>query len=116
LIYAPYEMRLREGRSYREPDLLFVRAGEQARLTDQRLLGPADLVIELLSDETVARDQREKFREYEADGIAEYWLIDPRAEPPTVTIYALGADGRYAAISADEQGRIRSRVLAGLWI
>lgn len=116
LVYAPFEMKLREGRSYREPDLLFVRASERARLTNQRLTGPADLVIELLSDESVARDQREKFREYEAAGIGEYWLIDPRAEPPIVTMYALEADGRYAPIPADERGRLHSRVLAGLWV
>jgi Uma2 family endonuclease len=116
LVYAPFEMKLRDGRSYREPDLLFVRAGERARLTNQRLTGPADLVIELLSDESVARDRDEKFREYEAAGVREYWLIDPRLEPPTVKMFALETDGRYAGIPADERGRLHSRVLAGLWI
>src|SRR5262245_6676684 len=39
LVYAPFEMKLREGRSYREPDLLFVSTSEHARLTNQRLVG-----------------------------------------------------------------------------
>ncbi|MEJ7756097.1 MAG: Uma2 family endonuclease [Nocardioidaceae bacterium] len=39
--------------------------------------GAADLAIEIISPESIGRDRGEKFVEYEAAGIREYWLIDP---------------------------------------
>jgi Uma2 family endonuclease len=116
LFYAPFEMKLREGRSYREPDLLFMSAAEQGRLTTQRLIGAADLAVEIVSEESVERDLREKVREYEAAGVREYWLFDPRDGQRMVTMLALGADGRFAELPADARGRIHSRVIDGLWI
>src|SRR5918992_1829479 len=76
VIFAPFEMRL--ARSAREPDLLFVAAQHRDRLTGKRVEGPADLVIELVSDDSVARDRAEKFREYQEAGVLEYWVFDPR--------------------------------------
>ena len=43
-------------------------AGNQRRLTPMRLLGPADLVIEVVSDDSVTRDTSEKRRTIEAEG------------------------------------------------
>ena len=42
------------------------------RLTEARLSGPADLVVEVVSDDSVARDRADKFYEYQAAGITEY--------------------------------------------
>ncbi len=40
-------------------------------------IGMADLVIEVVSDDSVARDRADKFYEYQTAGIQEYWIIDP---------------------------------------
>lgn len=116
MLTAPFEMKLRAGRSYREPDLFFVRTEHLDRLDAKQLVGPADLVVEIVSEESVDRDLREKRLEYEAAGIAEYWLIDPRGELPSLTMLALGAGGTYESITPDAACRLHSRVLPGFWI
>ena len=47
------------------------------RFKENRLEGAADLVVEIISPESVDRDRDRKFYEYEQGGILEYWLIDP---------------------------------------
>ena len=71
---APFQMKLANGR---EPDVLFIASEHVDRLQETYLDGPADLVIEILLPESAARDRGEKFYEYEAEGVPEYWLIDP---------------------------------------
>ena len=73
---APFEMRL--ATSAREPDILFVAKANLDRIKPMRLMGPADLVVELISDDSVHRDRIDKRRDYEAAGVPEYWLFDPR--------------------------------------
>lgn len=116
VLTAPFEMRLWIGRSSREPDILFVAREHQDRLTEDRLEGPADLVIELVSDSSVARDRADKFYEYQEAGVREYWIIDPRPPTQRADFYRLMPDGRYQAVLPDEQGRYHATVLAGFWL
>lgn len=115
VLQAPVEMRLHPGRSSREPDLLFVAEGHRARVGDQRIDGAADLVVELISDESVTRDRVEKFAEYQAAGIPEYWLLDPRPGHHRGQFFQL-TDGLYRAIEPDADGRYRSAILPGFWL
>jgi Uma2 family endonuclease len=104
-------MRLASRPSGREPDLLFVAAAHAERLRDTYLDGPADLVVEIVSPDSVDRDRVEKLGEYEAAGIPEYWVIDlPRQE---ALFYRLGDDGQYRQIPPDPDGIYRSSVLEG---
>jgi Uma2 family endonuclease len=112
---CPFEMKLREGRSCREPDLLVVLNEHRERLTPQRLEGPADLVIEILSPESVTRDRVVKFRELEQEGVPEYWIVDARTGQYGVVAYWRGPDGRYQPIEASD-GRLDSHVLDGFWL
>jgi len=114
VIAAPYEMRL--ARSAREPDLLFIAREHLDRLTPERFLGGADLVIELISDDSVGRDRIAKLADYAAAGIPEYWLFDPRPRQQRADFFLLGANGRYATASLDADGRFHSRVLPGFWL
>ena len=111
---APVEMRLQPGRSSREPDLLFVANRHQARVGAQRVDGPADLVVELISDESVTRDRVEKFAEYQAAGIPEYWLLDPRSGHHRAQFFQL-TDGLYRPVEPDADGRYRSAIVRGFW-
>ena len=64
---GPYTMRLPSGNA-REPDVFFVTASKTNLLTESELQAPADLVIEVISDDSIARDRDTKFFEYQAAG------------------------------------------------
>ncbi|MGH2458212.1 MAG: Uma2 family endonuclease [Chloroflexota bacterium] len=107
---APFQMRLPEPqRRGREPDILFVRAEHRDRLRNTYLDGAADLVVEIISPESVGRDRGEKFVEYEQAGVEEYWLIDP--DRRQAEFYQLGPDGRYHLVLGGARGEYRSEVL-----
>ncbi len=111
---APFLMRLPNIQRGREPDILFVRREHLDRLRETYLDGPADLVVEIISPESVGRDRGDKFVEYEQAGIPEYWLIDPirhRAE-----FYQLDSENRYRIIDPDATGIYHSAVVEGFWL
>jgi len=60
-----------------QPDLFVVLHGGGARITDKNVQGPPDLVIEILSPGTSARDRELKRKRYEHFRVREYWLVDP---------------------------------------
>jgi Uma2 family endonuclease len=111
---APFEMRLE--RSAREPDILFVAEANLTQLTDKRLMGPADLVVEIVSDDSVGRDRDDKFYEYEAARIPEYWIIDPRPNRRRAYFYQLDPQGQYQQIAVGAEGVYRSQQLPGFWL
>ena len=116
VLTAPFEMRVLPGRSSREPDLLFIAHEHQDRLTAERLDGPADLVVELVSDSSVARDRDDKFYEYQEAGVPEYWIIDPRPGKERADFYQLTPQGKYQAALPDANGRYHPSVLPGFWL
>jgi Uma2 family endonuclease len=112
---GPYTMRAAEGGSGREPDVFFVSTANFSRVTDKVLEGPADLVVEVVSDDSVNRDRVEKFDEYEAAGIHEYWVIDPRPHRKRADFFVLTTEGRYQQVVASD-GVYRSNVLPDFWL
>lgn len=116
IVSAPFEMKLRAGRSYREPDLLFVKTENLDRIDAKRLTGPADLAIEVLSEDDPNRDRVEKFAEYQDAGIPEYWIVEGREGRAGVEFYRLGLDGRYVLVTMAADGRFYSDVVSGFWL
>lgn len=108
---APFLMKLERGR---EPDVLFVAREHLDRLKENYLDGPADLVIEIVSPDSVERDRGSKFVEYEAAGVKEYWLIDPLRE--RAEFYQLDQEGFYRPVPPDGEGVYRSQVVPGFWL
>lgn len=107
---APFQMKLMHGR---EPDLLFVRQEHLGRLKENYLDGPADLVVEIVSPESVGRDRGEKFYEYAQGGVPEYWLIDPQTR--WAEFYRLEEEHYDLAFSGKE-GEYCARELPGFWL
>lgn len=111
VIIPPFQMKL--ATSGREPDLLFVATEHLDRLQETYLDGPADLVVEIVSPESIGRDRGEKFYEYAQGGVPEYWLIDPQAE--IAEFYRL-AGTHYRLVLGDHEGRYEAQTVPGLWL
>ena len=106
---APYQMKLSPEGSGREPDILFVAREHASRLTEEGVAGPADLVVEIVSPESIGRDRGEKFYEYAQGGVAEYWLIDPAKK--WAEFYRLDGD-HYRTLFEGAEGEFHSQVLS----
>ncbi|MCC6458145.1 MAG: Uma2 family endonuclease [Caldilineaceae bacterium] len=111
VLAAPCEMRLETTGTSREPDILFVAEANRGRISEKRIDGPADLVIEIISNESVARDRGDKFYEYQANGVREYWIIDPRPTSTRADFWVLDEDGRYRPVPIEPDGIYRSTIL-----
>ncbi len=82
LCLAPTGLHFDDGNSF-EPDLFWVsKTNTRCTLQDDGHYwqGAPDLVIEILSPSTEARDRDTKFRVYERYGVGEYWLVNPTAQ------------------------------------
>lgn len=115
LLSAPYEMKVTPDSNAREPDILFVKTENKRYLEEQRLAGAADLVIEVVSPESVKRDNEDKFAEYEAAGVQEYWIIDSRPDHQSAEFWVLDEHGRYQSMPVHNQ-IYHSTVLSGFWL
>lgn len=94
LLPAPFDLRLPGGLAAPvQPDLVFLRAGNQPRPGDRSFEGVPDLVVEVLSPGTRHLDRSVKLSAYREAGVPEYWLVDPRTR--TVQVLALEG-GEYA--------------------
>jgi Uma2 family endonuclease len=111
VLSTPFQVKLEQGR---EPDLIFVAQAHLDRLLENRVEGAPDLVVEIVSPESVGRDRGEKFNEYERGGVPEYWLIDPQVR--WAAIYNRDAGGRYQLSFTGTDGVFRSQVIAGFWL
>lgn len=108
----PFVMALETSGAYREPDLQVILEGNPGRLTETAMHGPADLCVEVVSAESVARDYGDKFEEYEKGGVREYWIIDPLRQE--AHFYALQPSGLYARTLPDAEGIYRTPLVPRL--
>lgn len=112
---APFQMRIPSRPSGREPDVLVLRAEHLDRVKRLWVEGPADLVVEIISEESVTIDRVDKLREYQQAGVPEYLIVDGREGRQGFEFYRLVDDGRYLPVTPDGDGRYHSLVLPGLW-
>jgi Uma2 family endonuclease len=106
-----YPMRLDE-RWSPEPDLLVVREERRHLLKPQRLEGPADWVIEIVSEGDPEFERREKLPRYRQARIPEIWLVDPFRREVAVECFR---DDSYET-EAIASGKLRSTVVPDFWI
>jgi Uma2 family endonuclease len=105
-------IRLRSGRVRRLADLFFVGAARTALFKKTYFDGAPDVVVEVVSPDSTSRDYREKFDDYEASGVGEYWVINSLAQ--RANAYEL-EKGKYRELE-EKKGIIRSQALKGLFI
>ena len=74
-LVAPYDVRM-SSRRVVEPDVVYVAAEHLDRITEARCEGAPDLVVEVSSSSTRARDRLAKRALYESEGVLEYWFVD----------------------------------------
>jgi Uma2 family endonuclease len=99
--------------SGRLPDVLFMtREQVEQRLRHTYLEDAATLAVEVVSPESVERDEDQKFREYAKAGVREYWLINPMRR--AAAFFELKSN-RYKALPI-ENGVVRSRVVDGFFL
>jgi Uma2 family endonuclease len=106
-------VRLDGGETRRIPDILYVSEARRSLMKPTYFEGPPDLAVEIVSNDSQSRDWREKFLEYEASGLREYWIVDPMSQ--RIETYSPGEDGKYVRI-AEVDGKIPSTVLPGFYL
>ena len=96
-----------------QPDIAVI--CDESKLDERGCVGSPDLIIEILSPHTAARDMKTKRDLYEKHGVKEYWLVHPTDK--TFMIYRLMHDKQYpkAEIYAD-QDIVESTAIEGLKI
>src|SRR5688500_11376079 len=72
---GPIDVLFAEG-DYFAPDLVFVRRDRKEIVSDRGIEAAPDLVIEIMSASTGARDRGIKRERYALFGVADYWLVD----------------------------------------
>ena len=103
---APYDVRLVKlgtpphpadaaVRTVVQPDVCVI--CDPAKIEKRGCLGSPDLIIEVTSPGTAARDWKDKFDLYEENGVTEYWIADPLA--PSISVFVLdAATARYRLV------------------
>ena len=76
-----------------QPDLLFI-TSERSHIIRDRIWGPPDLVVEVLSPATRRRDRTTKLGWYRCYGVRECWLLDPAAGVLDVVGPTVGPEDR----------------------
>jgi Uma2 family endonuclease len=89
LYAAPTDVVLDEG-EIPQPDIFWAPEGGRCVKINKRMYGPPDLVVEILSPSTEARDRKAKYSLYERHGVREYWMVN--ADERFVEVYALADD------------------------
>lgn len=99
-----------------EPDVCFFGNTKAAQFKPAQLKFPApDFIAEVLSlsPTTETIDRGVKFEDYAANGVEEYWLVNPALEQ--VEQFSL-REGRFVPVGTFADGQIKSHVIQGFAI
>lgn len=77
ILYAPIDVILADNQ-VRQPDLILIHRERMNILSNRGVIGPPDLVVEILSPSTLKRDKIDKLNTYANFHIPEYWIVEPK--------------------------------------
>ncbi len=109
---APFEVHLSDLSRPVQPDVLFLSNEQMPEGNAQIFIGAPTLIVEVISPSSIRLDRNVKFDLYEATGVSEFWLVDPKTR--SIEIYTL-SNGEYALLgqfTGDEN--VKSNVLDGI--
>lgn len=86
VFYAPCDVYL-DDENVVQPDLLFISKDRLNIIGDKNIQSAPNLVIEIISENSVYRDMVQKKRLYARFGVKEYWIVIP--EEKEVEVYIL---------------------------
>ena len=110
VFYAPTDVKFTNTDTV-QPDMVFVSSERSHIITEDNIRGAPDLVIEILSPSTAARDRTFKRALYERHGVNEYWMVDNDAR--NITVLLLGESGYELAGIYGEGQTLTSPTLSG---
>ena len=97
-----------------EPDIVFFSKEKSNKFTNDQMLFPApDFIVEILSDPTKKYDRNEKFIDYAAHGVGEYWIIDPELE---IAEQYFNENGKFSLFQKLHKGQLESKLVKGFAI
>ena len=121
IYHAPFDVRLPKNNELKDnkiydvvqPDICVI--CDLSKLDDRGCIGAPDLIVEVLSPSTLKYDWNYKFNLYEAAGVREYWIVDPKAK--VVNVFLLQSDGKYDLGTVYEHNqKVPVHILKGLEI
>ena len=96
-IFGPYDVR--------RPDIIYFTNENLKRIGDKALQSPPDLCVEILSPSSIKIDRKDKFEQYEAAKVPNYWTVDP--EECTAEAFVL-RKGKYVPAGEGKNGDVVS--------
>ncbi|HMB91435.1 MAG TPA: Uma2 family endonuclease [Rhodothermales bacterium] len=113
VIPAPIDVFLSE-EDTPQPDLIYIASDRLGIIGEKKIEGAPDLIMEILSPSTAYYDLKDKKRLYEAHGVKEYWIIDPKAKE--IEVYK--NKGQHFQLTSREvgEGMIPSSLLNGFTV
>jgi Uma2 family endonuclease len=114
VLTAPFEVHLSATSRPVQPDVLFIRTEQQPAAGTQYFEGAPALIVEVISPGSIRLDRHVKFDAHERAGVAEYWLVEPKARLVEVYIWSNGEYALSGQFTGDEL--VESKLLAGLQV
>jgi len=102
---APIDVYFEETETY-QPDIIFISKERLNIISETKIKGAPDLIIEILSPATAYYDLGRKYEVYEKNGVKEYWIVHP--ERKSIEIYQ-NQEGQFKLIQiAKEKDTVNS--------
>ena len=108
---APIDVDLGSGNAF-QPDLVVVLKAHLNKVTEKKIVGAPDMVVEVASPSTAAYDRLTKYEKYAQAGIPEYWIVKPKTRTVEVMVLEHG-EYRSLGIFRGEQ-MLPSRIVPDL--
>lgn len=105
LAHAPVDV-VFDNNNLCQPDLIVILNENKKIITEKNIQGAPDLVVEILSPSTFAKDIEIKKRIYERFKVKEYWILDPANK--VFEIFALENDFFELKDIKDGSGKVNS--------
>lgn len=109
IFFSPIDLYLND-KNILQPDLIFISEENKSIISEKGIMGPPEIIIEVISPSNSFVDRNTKKRKYIEFGVIEYWIVDPGNK--TLEIYIDDLDKPHLYLSGD--GEVSSIVLQEL--